>query len=160
MRLINEEEKNELLNSKVKSTFSLGILLYIMGVLLPFLVCMLLTRFYAYLYIFAIGLIILYFMMVIYPALFKRNIRENEISCFDSKIVEVKDHSIYYYTASILDINGNVINYHFPVSRKLRKGSNITVCMLAGSNHYSRYYLLDGKGKILTCKRTRFDLID
>ena len=56
-RLVTEREKEKILNGKIKSFWSLGRLFYIMALLLPFFVCMIITRYFAYFYIFLILLL-------------------------------------------------------------------------------------------------------
>lgn len=160
-RMISQEERDTLINTKVKSFWSLGRLFYIMALLLPFLICMIITRYYTYLYVFMVLLLILMFSMFIYPAIFSRHLKLNEIYCFESKVLSCRMSDFYYYLVEIEGLDGNYLEYKFPVSKKLKKEQELIVVMVMGDRRIDKYYLLDKKtNKLLTSKRTRFDLID
>ena len=160
-RLINEEEKEILMNAKIKSDWSLGRLFYIMGLLLPFLVCMIITQYYAYLYIFIVLLLLYLFWVIIYRILFKRYIKINNIYAYESKVLSCRGHDFYYYQVEIEDMKGDFLDYRFPVSKKVTKKQELVVVMVMGEKKYSNYYLLDKETKeVLSSKRSRFDLID
>ena len=160
-RLISEKERESLLNTKIKSFWSLGRLFYIMSLLLPFLVCMIITGYYAYFYIFIVLLLILLFVMFVYQPMYENHIKTNEIYCFDSKILSCKESDFYYYLVEIEGFDGNFIEYKFPIEKKAKKEQEITVVMVMGENKFNKYYLIDKKtNKLLTSKRTRYDLLD
>jgi len=160
-RIINKGERDVLINTSIKCFWSLGRLFYIMALLLPFLICMIITSYYAYFYIFIALLLIIVFEMFIYPMIFKRHLTLNEIYCFDSKVLSCRMSDFYYYLAEIEGLDGNYLEYKFPVSTKLKKGQEVIVVMVMGEKRIDKYYLIDKKtNKLLTSKRTRFDLID
>lgn len=160
-RKISEEEKEILMNTKIKSDWSLGRLFYIMALLLPFLVCMIITNDYAYLYVFVILLAIYLFFVIVYPLLFKRYIKKNDIYAYESNVLSCRNHDFYYYLVEIKDLKGEFLDYRFPISQKINKERQLIVIMVMGEKKYSRYYLLDKEtNKVLTSKRSRFDLID
>ena len=160
-RLINENEREIILNTKIKSFWSLGRLFYIMGLLLPFLVCMIITKYYAYFYVFMVLLLILLFMIFVYLPLYNHHIKLNDIYCFDSKILSCRESDIYYYLVEIEGLDGNFIEYKFPVLKKLKKEQDVIVVMAMGEKRLDKYYLIDKKtNKLLTSKRTRYDLVD
>lgn len=159
--LVSNEMKEKILKTKIKSDWSLGRLFYIMGLLLPFLVCMIITGYFTYLYIFIVLLLIFLFWVIIYPMIFERFVRNNDFAYFESVVLSSREEDIYYYTVEIEGLDGNFIEYSFPVSKKMKKGSKVMVVMLMGERRYSKYYLLDKKSlEVLTSKRTKFDLID
>lgn len=160
-RIISEEEKEILLNAKIKSDWSLGRLFYIMALLLPFLVCMIITEYYAYLYIFIVLLVLYLFVAIVYPMLFKRYIKKNDIYAYESNILSCRSHDFYYYLVEIEDLKGDFLDYRFPISKRIKKEQELIVIMVMGEKKYSKYYLLDKETKeVLTSKRSRFDLID
>ena len=160
-RIIDEKEKEILINSKIKSDWSLGKLFYVLTLLLPFLVCMFITKYFAYLYIFIVLLLLFLFVVIIYPILFKRYINNNNIYAYESKVLSCGEHDFYYYQVEILNMNGDLIDYKFPVYKKLKKNQELLVVMVMGEKKYSRYYLLNKRTReVLTSKRSRFDLID
>lgn len=161
IRLATKEELEILKTKQTKSTWSLGVLFYIMGILLPLMVCMIITGYFAYLYIFLIGIIFLLFKMIIYPILWKKSLEKNSCQCFESEVLNCKKSDFYYYTVEILGLDGNFIDYRYPVFKRIKKGMKITVAMPFGKNKKAMYYLLNSeKNELLTSKRTRFDLID
>ena len=159
--LVTDLMKDKILKTKIKSDWSLGRLFYIMALLLPFFVCMLITGYFTYLYIFVVLLLIFLFWVIIYPMLVESYIRKNDFACFESVVLSCREEDIYYYTVEIEGLDGNFIEYRFPVSKKIKKGSKVIVVMLMGENKYNKYCLLTKKSlEVLTSRRTRFDLID
>lgn len=160
-RMISEEEKVVLMNTKIKSDWSLGRLFYVLGLLLPFLICMIITKYYAYLYIFVVLLLLFLFAIIIYPILFKRYIKNNNIYAYESNVLSCRSHDFYYYQVEITDMKGDFLDYRFPVSKKVKKEQELIVVMVMGEKKYSKYYLLDKETKkVLSSKRSRFDLIN
>lgn len=160
-RLITNEEKELIINSKIKSTWSLGVLFYIMTIILPLFINILITRYYHYFYILIVAIIVLLLVMWGYPIILKRYIRENDIYCFDSKVLSCRPGDVYYYLTEIEGLDNNFIDYKFPVSRRLKNETELIVVVLMEKKKYNYYYLIDKeKMELVTCKRTRFDLID
>lgn len=160
IRDISEEERDILLNNRLRSVMPLGTLFYIMGILLPFFVCMLITLDFTYLYLLIVGLIILLFIIVIYPLIYYNHLQTAKIKCFESVILSCKMSEIYYYKVEIEGIDGEFLNYRYPVSKKVKQGCEVVVVMILGKDKVSRYLLIDKeKKKLLSSKRTRFDLV-
>lgn len=158
--MISESEREILLNTRLCSAMPLGTLFYIMGVLLPFFVCMLITWDFKFLYLFVIGLIILAFIIIVYPLMYCNHLQTAKIECFDSIILSCKESDIYYYRVEIEGLDGNFINYRYPVFKRVKKGTEVIVVMILGKNNERRYLLIDKeKGKLLSSKKTRFDLV-
>lgn len=161
IRKITDEERDILLKGKLKSRLPLGILFYIMGILLPFFTCMLITLDFTYLYMFIIGLIILLFIMVLYPLIYYNHLQTAKLSCFDSTILSCKASDIYYFLVEIEGFDDKFLDVRFPVSKKVKKGMEVTVVMLLGKNKPRKYLLIDKeKGILLSSKRTRFDIVE
>lgn len=138
----------------------LGTLFYIMGILLPFLVCMLITWNFMFLYLFVAGLIILLLVIVVYPLMYYNHLQTTKIECFESVVLSCKPTDVYYYRVEIEDFNGDFINYRYPVFNRVKKGTEVVVVMVLGKNRKRKYLLIDKeKGKFLSSKKTRFDLI-
>ena len=160
VRKISDLEREILLNSRLRSRMPLGTLFYIMGIFLPFFVCMIITWNFTFLYLFVIGLIFLAFIMVIYPLMYYNHIQTAKIECFDSIILSCKPSEVYYYRVEIEGVNGDFINYQYPVFKRIKKGTEIVVVMILGKDKERKYLLLDKESsKLLSSKRTRFDLI-
>ena len=160
IRKISDSEREILLNSRIRSSMSLGTLFYIMGILLPFFVCMIITWNFTFLYLFIVGLIILAFIMVVYPLMYYNHIQTAKIECFESVILSCKPSEIYYYRVEIEGLNDDFISYRYPVFNRIKKGTEILVIMVFGRDKECKYLLIDKeKGKFLSSKRTRFDLI-
>ena len=135
-RIISEDEKDLLEKSKIKSFWSLGRLFYIMAILLPFLVCMIITKYYAYFYLFLVFLAFFLFLIIIWPIIFKRYLKLNDVYAFDSKILSCKKDDIYYYLVEIEGLDGNFIERKFPISKRLKNGTKFIVIMSMGEKNY------------------------
>ena len=160
VRMISESEREILLNSRLRSSMPLGTLFYIMGILLPFFVCMLITWDFKFLYLFIIGLIILAFIKVVYPLMYYNHIQTAKIECFESIVLSCKPGEVYYYRVEIEGLDDDFINYRYPVFKRIKKGTEVVVVMILGKNNERRYLLIDKeKGEFLSSKRTRFDLM-
>lgn len=158
--MISESEREILLNSRLRSSMPLGTLFYIMGILLPFFVCMLITWDFKFLYLFIIGLIILAFIKVVYPLMYYNHIQTAKIECFESIVLSCKPGEVYYYRVEIEGLDDDFINYRYPVFKRIKKGTEVVVVMILGKNNERRYLLIDKeKGEFLSSKRTRFDLM-
>lgn len=161
IRKISDEERDILLKGRLRSILPLGTLFYIMGILLPFFTCMLITLDFTYFYMFVVGLIILLFIMVLYPLIYYNHLQTAKISCFDSTILSCRASDIYYFKVEIEGIDGEFLDIRFPVSKRVKKGLEVTVIMLLGKNKPRRYLLIDKeKGILLSSKRTRFDIVE
>lgn len=160
VRKISDTEREILLNNRLRSRMPLGTLFYIMGILLPFFVCMLITWDFKYLYMFIVGLIILIFIMVLYPLMYYNHLQSGKIECFESVILSCKKGNIYFNLVEIEGVDDQFLNYRYPVSNNIKIGTEVIVVMLLGKNKLSKYLLIDKKtGKFLSSKRTRFDLV-
>ena len=160
IRKISDSEREILLNSHLRSSMPLGTLFYIMGILLPFFVCMIITWNFTFLYLFIVGLIILAFIMIVYPLMYYNHLQTAKIECFESIVLSCKPGDVYYFRVEIEGLNGDFINYRYPVFKRIKKGTEVIVVMLLGKNKERRYLLIDKeKGKFLSSKKTRFDLI-
>lgn len=160
-RKINKEERNILMNMQLRSKFSLLVLFYIFGLILPLLVCMIITMNFHYFYFLIILGFLLFIIVYLIPKLEKNNYLSNDIRCFDSIVVSSKEHDIYYYTCEINGLDDIFIDYRYPVNTKLKKGKEVIVVMVQGKDKYKDYVILDkDTKKVLSDYRTRFDLID
>lgn len=161
IRNITKEERDILLKSRLRSVMPLGTLFYIMGILLPLLVCMLITGDFKYIYVLFIGIIILLFIVVIYPLIYYNHVQTGEVECFDSVILSCKKSEIYYYKVEIEGLDNKYSTTKYPVWKKANIGDEVVVVMMFGRLRQQRYLLIDKKKKcLLSSKRTRFDLID
>ena len=160
IRKISEEEREILIKERIRSKMPLGTLFYIMGILLPFFVCMLITGDFKYLHVFLIGFIILLFVTVIYPLIYYNHLQTGDLECFESIVLSCRKGDIYYYKVEIEGIDGDYLPIKYPVLKKCKIGSTIVVIMVAGKNAH-RFLLIDKEKKcLLSSRRTRFDLID
>lgn len=160
IRKITDNERDILLNNRLRSKLPLGTLFYIMGLLLPFFVCMLITFDFTYLYLFIVGMIILLFITVLYPLIYYNHLQTGKIECFNSIILSCKRCDIYYYRVEIEGLDGEFIDYGYPVLNNIKAGEEIVVVMIAGRDNTRSYLLIDKKNKkLLSSKRTRFDLV-
>lgn len=160
VRKINDTERDILLNNRLRSKLPLGTLFYIMGLLLPFFVCMLITLDFTYLYLFIVGLIILLFITVLYPLIYYNHLQTGKIECFNSIVLSCKKRDIYFYRVEIEGLDGEFIDYGYPVLNNIKVGEEVVVVMIAGRDNTRSYLLIDKKNKkLLSSKRTRFDLV-
>lgn len=160
IRKINDTERDILLNNRLRSKLPLGTLFYIMGLLLPFFVCMLITLDFTYLYLFIVGLIILLFITVLYPLIYYNHLQTGKIECFNSIVLSCKKRDIYFYRVEIEGLDGEFIDYGYPVLNNIKVGEEVVVVMIAGRDNTRSYLLIDKKNKkLLSSKRTRFDLV-
>lgn len=160
-RKITKEEREILLNMQLRSKLSLLVLFYIFGLILPIIVCMILTFDFSYFYVLIILLFLLYIIMVLIPKLERNNYLDSDIKCFDSIVVSCRPHDLYYYVCEINGLDDVFIDYRYPVNTKLKKECEVIVIMTEGKDKYKDYILLDKKTKkVLSDYRTRFDLID
>lgn len=160
IRKITDYEREIILNNRLRSKMPLGTLFYIMGVLMPFLLCMIITWDFTYLYLFVLGLIILLFVMVLYPLIYYNHLQTANLECFESNVLSCKKRDIYFYRVEIEDLNNDFIDYRFPVYKRVKVGTEVVVVMVLGRDKIRRYLLIDKeKNKLLSSKKTRFDLI-
>lgn len=161
IRKIDELERDILLNNRLKSRLSLGVLFYIMGILLPFFTCMLITWDFTYLYMFLAGLILLLFVVIVYPMIYYHHLQTASIECFESVVLSCKRSDIYYFKVEIEGLDGTFLDVRYPVLKRVKKGSEVVVVMILGKSKPNYYLLIDKeKGTLLSSKRTRFDLVD
>ena len=73
-RKINKEERDILLNMQLRSKFSLLVLFYIFGLILPLLTCMVITMNFKYFYFLIILGFLLFIIVYLIPKLEKNNI--------------------------------------------------------------------------------------
>lgn len=159
-RKITKEEREILMNMQLRSKLSLLVLFYIFGIVLPLLVCMIITFNFSYFYLLIIALFMLYMIMYLIPKL-EKNSYLGDIRCFNSVVLNTFCHDIYYYVTEINGLDGNFIDYRYPVNQKLKKDTEVIVIMVEGEKKYKDYIILDKKTKkVLSDYRTRFDLID
>jgi len=160
-RKINKEEREILMNMRLRSRFSLLVLFYIFGLILPLTTCMIITWNFHYFYYIIILLFILFTIVYLIPKLEKNNYLSDDIRCFESKVVSSKAHDIYYYVCEINGLDDVFIDYKYPVNTKIKKGCEVIVVMTNGKEKYKDYIILDKETKkVLSDYRTRFDLID
>ena len=160
IREITDSEREILLNNRLRSVLSLPILFYIMGILLPFFTCMLITWDFTYLYIFVAGLILLIFVMVVYPLMYYNHLQTAKIMCYESIVLSCKKSDIYHYLVEIENYDGEFLLNKYPVFKRVKTGTEIVVVMILGKNKPRRFLLIDKeKNKFLSSKRTRFDLV-
>ena len=160
-RKINKEEREILLNMQLRSKLSLLVLFYIFGLILPLVTCMIITLNFAYFYFIFILLFLLYAIMFLIPKLEKNNYLSNDIKCFESKIVSIKEHDIYYYVCEINGLDDVFIDYRYPINTKVKKGTEVIVIMTQGKDKYKDYIIISKENKkVLSDYRTRFDLIE
>lgn len=160
-RKITKEEREILLNMQLRSKLSLLVLFYIFALILPLLICMILTKNFNYFYFLIVLGFLLFVIVYLIPKLEKNNYLSNDIKCFDSKVLNTKVHDIYYYVCEIEGLDDTFIDYKYPVNTKLKKGHEIIVVMVQGPSKYKDYIILDKETKkVLSDYRTRFDLID
>ena len=161
MRKITKEERDMLLNMQLRSKLSLLVLFYIFGLVLPLITCMIITFNFQYFYFIIILLFLLYVIIVLVPKLEKNNYLDPDIKCFDSEIVLIKEHYLYYYVCEINDRSDIFIDHLYPINTKVKKGTEVTVIMPEGEKKYKDYIIIDKETKkVLSDYRTRFDIID
>ena len=150
-RKINKEERDILMNMQLRSKFSLLVLFYIFGLILPLLTCMIITMNFHYFYFLIVLGFLLFMIMYLIPKLEKNNYLSEDIKCFESNVVSSKESDIYYYTCEINGMDDVFI----------KKGTEVIVVMTQGKDKIKDYVLLDkNTKKVLSDYRTRFDLID
>lgn len=160
IRKITDNERDILLNNRLRSKMPLGTLFYIMGILLPFFVCMLITWDFTYLYLFIVGLIILLTITVLYPMIYYNHLQTGKIECFESVILSCKKGDVYFNLVEIEGIDDNYLNFRYPVYKHLKVGTIVTVIMIMGKDRVSKYLLIEkDSNKFLSSKKTRFDLV-
>ena len=160
-RKVNKEEREILMNMRLRSRFSLLVLFYIFGLILPLTTCMIITWNFHYFYYIIILLFLLFAIVYLIPKLERNNYLSEDLKCFESEVVSSHIHDIYYYTCEINGIDNVFIDYKYPVNTKLKKGQEVIVVMTGGRDKYKDYIILDKEtGKILSDYRTRYDLID
>ena len=160
-RKITKEEREVLLNMQLRSKFSLLVLFYIFGLILPLLVCMIITMNFHYFYFLIVLGFLLFVIMYLIPKLEKNNYLSDDIKCFESTVVSSKESDVYYYVCEINGLDNVFIDYKYPVNTKLKKGCEVVVIMVQGKEKYKDYILLEkNTKKVLSDYRTRFDLID
>ena len=160
-RKINKEEREILMNMRLRSRFSLLVLFYIFGLILPLTTCMIITLNFHYFYYIIILLFLLFVIVYIIPKLERNNYLSDDLRCFESIVVSSKNHDIYYFVCEINGLDDTFIDYKYPVNTKLKKGTEVIVVMTGGRDQYKDYIILDKKTKkVLSDYRTRFDLID
>ena len=146
-RKITKEERDILLNMQLRSKLSLLVLFYIFGLILPLLVCMILTRSFNYFYFIIILGFLLFVIIYLIPKLEKNNYLSNDIKCYESNVLSSKPHEIYYYTCEIDGLDNVFIDYKYPVNTKLKKGQEVIVIMVQGKDKYKDYIILDKETK-------------
>ena len=160
-RKITKEEREILLNMQLRSKLNILVLFYIFGLILTLITCMIITLNFKYLYFVAILLFLLYVIVCLIPKLEKNNYNDPDIKCFDSEVVSIKEHYLYYYVCEINGRDGVFIDYLYPVNTKVKKGLEVTVIMVEGEKKYKDYIIIDkNTKKVLSDYRTRFDIID
>lgn len=160
-RKVNKEEREILMNMRLRSRFSLLVLFYIFGLILPLTTCMIITLNFHYFYYIIILLFLLYVIVYLIPKLEKNNYLSDDLRCFESVVVRSKTHDIYYYVCEINGLDDVFIDYKYPVNTKIKKGREVIVVMTCGKDKYKDYVILDKETKkVLSDYRTRFDLID
>ena len=142
-RKINKEEREILMNMRLRSRFSLLVLFYIFGLILPLITCMVLTRNFHYFYYVIILIFLLFVIVYLIPKLEKNNYLSDDIKCFETTVVSSKNHDLYYYTCEINGLDDVFIDYKYPVNTKLKKGTEVIVIMTSGKDKYKDYILLD-----------------
>lgn len=161
MRKITKEEREILLNMQLRSKLNLLVLFYIFGLILPLITCMIITLDFRYFYFIIILLFLLYVIMVLIPKFEKNNYLDPDIKCYDSVVVSVKEHYLYYYVCEINNREDVFIDYRYPINTKVKNGTEVIVIMVEGENKYKDYIILDKETKkVLSDYRTRFDIID
>ena len=138
-RKITKEEREILLNMQLRSKFSLLILFYIFGLILPLLTCMIITMNFRFFYFLVIAFLLLFFVVYILPRIEKYNYKNKDISCFESEVLNTKAHDIYYYVTEINGLDNIFIDYRYPVNTRLEKGTKVIVVMLGGKGKYKDY---------------------
>ena len=160
-RKITKEERNILLNMQLRSRYSILVLFYIFGLILPLFTCMIITLNFRYFYFLLILIFLLFIIVYIIPKLEKNNYLSEDIKCFESEVLISKIHDIYYFVCEINGLDNTFIDYKYPVNTKLKKGREVIVIMVNGKDKYKDYIILDKETKkVLSDYRTRFDLID
>jgi len=160
-RKITKEEREILLNMQLRSKFSILVLFYIFGLILPLLTCMIITMNFKYFYFLVVLGFLLFVIVYLIPKLERNNYLSEDIKCFDSVIVNSKTHDIYYFVCEINGIDDTFIDYRYPVNTKLKKGTEVIVIMVNGKEKYKDYIIVEkDTKKVLSDYRTRFDLID
>ena len=160
-RKVNKEEREILMNMKLRSKMSILVLFYIFGLILPLLTCMIITMNFHYFYYILILLFILFVIVYVIPKLEKNNYLSDDLKCFESIVVSSKVHDIYYFVCEINGLDGTFIDYKYPVNTKVKKGTEVIVVMTGGADKYKDYVIIEKETKkVLSDYRTRFDLID
>lgn len=160
-RKINKEERDILMNMRLRSRLSLLVLFYIFGLILPLSTCMIITLNFHYFYYIIILLILLFIIVYLIPKLERNNYLSDDLRCFESVVLKSSIHDIYYYVCEIDGLDNVFIDYRYPVNTKIKKGTEVIVIMTSGKDKYKDYIILDkSTKKVLSDYRTRFDLID
>lgn len=159
-REISELERNVLIKGRLRGPLPIGTLFYIMGLLLPFFTCMVITGDFTYLYLLIVGIIILIIWALIYPKWYYNRFKKSSFMCFESSVVSCKKGFLYYHLAKIYDLSGKVIKCSLPLYKHMKAGSEVIVVMTFGQKFPCKYLLIDKKtGKLLSCRKTYFDLV-
>jgi len=160
-RKITKEEREILMNMRLRSRLSLLVLFYIFGLILPLTTCMIITMNFHYFYYIIILLFLLFIIVYLIPKLEKNNYLSDDLKCFETVVVSSKVHDIYYYVCEINGLDDTFIDYKYPVNTKVKKGREVIVIMTQGRDKYKDYIILDKETKkVLSDYRTRFDLIE
>ena len=160
-RKVNKEEREILMNMRLRSRLSLLVLFYIFGLILPLTTCMVITLNFHYFYYIIILLFLLFVIVYLIPKLEKNNYLSDDLKCFETTVVSSKVHDIYYFVCEINGLDDTFIDYRYPVNTKIKKGTEVIVVMTGGRDKYKDYIILDkATKKVLSDYRTRFDLIE
>ncbi|MBR3660719.1 MAG: hypothetical protein IKN63_02315 [Bacilli bacterium] len=160
-RKVTKEERDILMNMRLRSRLSLLVLFYIFGLILPLITCMIITLNFHYFYYIIILLFLLFIIVYLIPKLEKNNYLSDDLKCFETTVVSSSVHDIYYFVCEINGLDDTFIDYKYPVNTKIKKGTEVIVVMTGGRDKYKDYIILDKKTrKVLSDFRTRFDLIE
>lgn len=160
-RKITKEERDILVNMQLRSKFSILVMFYIFGLILPLLTCMIITLTFEYFYFLVIAIFLLYMVVFLLPKLEKNGYLNDDIRCFESLVVHSEAHDLYYFVAEINGLDDVFIEHRYPVNQNIKKGTEVIVIMVESKEKYKDYIILDKKTKrVLSDYRTRFDLID
>ena len=160
-RKITKEERETLMNMRLRSRLSLLVLFYIFGLILPLITCMIITMNFHYFYYILILIFLLFTIVYLIPKLEKNNYLSDDLKCFETTVVSSREHDVYYFVCEINGLDDVFIDYRYPVNTKVKKGTEVIVVMTSGRDKYKDYVILDKKTKkVLSDYRTRFDLIE
>ena len=92
--------------------------------------------------------------------IYYNHLQTGKIECFNSIVLSCKKRDIYFYRVEIEGLDGEFIDYGYPVLNNIKVGEEVVVVMIAGRDNMRSYLLIDKKNKkLLSSKRTRFDLV-